>query len=99
MHADTQLGDRSRDIPPGRAKYVYPGKLVSGGPPLLTSEELKRTLLGNPMITGVATFPRFMSDADWVRGAAHLMREDGIEQFLVNMLYLMRHSIQDFVDQ
>jgi hypothetical protein len=97
-HFRAVLGDPSRDIPPVKAKYIYPGKIVAES---LSSTDMnvRRNLLGNPMYTGVASFPRFVSNAGWVRGAAYLMREDGIEQFLVNMLYLMRRSIRDFVSE
>lgn len=51
-----------------------------------------RSLFGNLLYTDVADFPRFMSDERWLKGASLLMREAGIEQYLVNMLYLPRNS-------
>lgn len=54
------------------------------------------SLFANPMYTGVADFPRLMPDDRWLHLAALLMRDAGIEQFLVNMLYMMRRSVRDW---
>jgi hypothetical protein len=36
-----------------------------------------------------------MSDEEWVAAAATAIRNEGPEQFLVNMLYILRKSLGD----
>ena len=62
---------------------------------LATDTNVMWNLFATPMYTGLADFPRFVSDERWVHSAALLMRDSGIEQFLVNMLYLIRRSARE----
>lgn len=99
-----RLSEAEHDLPPLTAKYVSPRRIFAE-PPGFTDEFLQIatdpnvmwSLFANPLYTGVADFPRLMSDERWLKGASLLMREAGIEQYLVNMLYLMRRSIRDWV--
>lgn len=51
-----------------------------------------RAMLCNPIYTGIMPYSRIISDEEWVAAAARSIREDGVEQFLVNMLYVLRES-------
>lgn len=61
------------------------------------SEATARGMMSNPIYVGVPPYRRIISDEAWVRTAAELIREEGAEQFLVNMLYMLRTSIVDAV--
>ena len=46
----------------------------------------------NPIYAGVAQFPPTVTDKDWVAACKTIIEEDGSEQFLVNMLALLRST-------
>lgn len=52
-----------------------------------------RGIVCNPVYTGVAPYPPITDDAIWIAAAKRAIKEDGIEQFLVNMLYVLRQSM------
>jgi hypothetical protein len=54
------------------------------------SPEAVKGILVNPIYTGVGPFPRLVEDAAWVRACAKLIEEEGPQQFLVNLLYVLR---------
>jgi hypothetical protein len=56
-----------------------------------------RGMLSNPVYVGVPPYNRVVSDEAWVRAAVKLIEEDGPEQFLVNLLYMLRVSMVDAV--
>ena len=58
----------------------------------MTPEKV-RALFCNPLYTGLAHFPRLIDDETWVRAAAQALREHGSEQWLVNMLYVLREFL------
>jgi hypothetical protein len=55
--------------------------------------ERVRALFCNPLYAGIAQFPRLVDDETWVRAAAQAIREHGPEQWLVNMLYVLREFL------
>ncbi len=57
------------------------------------SPEAIRGILVNPIYTGVSPFPRMVEDAAWVRACAKLIEDEGQEQFLVNLLYVLRECL------
>ncbi len=58
----------------------------------LTPKAIKG-MICNPIYAGVGPYPAILSDEEWVRAASRAIKEDGPEQFLVNMLYVMRASL------
>ena len=56
-------------------------------------EEKMRSLMCNPIYAGVGPFPAIVDDETWVRAAARMIEKEGSEQFLVNMLYVLRESL------
>ncbi|MBY3433584.1 hypothetical protein HFN89_05425 [Rhizobium laguerreae] len=54
------------------------------------TEEMVRGLLCNPLYAGIGPYPTIVDDATWVTVAAKSIREDGAEQWLVNLLYTLR---------
>jgi hypothetical protein len=55
--------------------------------------EKMRSLMCNPIYAGVGSFPAIVDDETWVRAAAQMIKKEGSEQFLVNMLYVLRQSL------
>lgn len=60
-------------------------------PDNLTVEQI-RGMICNPVYAGVGPYPPIVNDEAWVRAAAKMIEEEGAEQFLVNMLYMLRKS-------
>jgi hypothetical protein len=64
---------------------------VSGDTGNMTAEKV-RSLFCNPIYAGIGDFPALVDDETWVRAAARMITDEGPEQFLVNMLYVLRQS-------
>jgi hypothetical protein len=71
----------------------------SGTPMHELSPEAVKGILVNPIYTGVGPFPRMVEDAAWVRACAKLIEEEGTEQFLVNLLFVLRDCLPGSIDQ
>jgi hypothetical protein len=73
-----------------------PNVVVAKSGPLdeLLPEAIKGILV-NPIYTGVGPFPRLVQDDGWVRACAKLVEEEGVEQFLVNLLHVLRECFGD----
>jgi len=67
----------------------------SGTPPDELSPEAVKGILVNPIYAGVGPFPRLVQDDAWVRGCARMIEEEGSEQVLVNLLYVLRECLGD----
>jgi hypothetical protein len=81
----------------GRKPLPAPNVVVAraGTPPDRQSPETVKGILVNPICTGVGPFPRLVEDAAWVRACAKRIEEEGAEQFLVNLLYVLRECFQE----
>ena len=71
----------------------------AGTPPDQLSQEAVKGILVNPIYTGVGPFPRLVEDAAWVRACAKLIEEEGPQQFLVNLLYVLRECLPGATDR
>lgn len=58
-------------------------------------EESLKGMICNPTYAGLFPFPQLVSDEAWIKAASELIREEGPEQFLVNMLFVLRRSMAD----
>ena len=67
----------------------------AGTPPDQLSPGAVKGILVNPIYTGVGPFPRLVEDAAWVRACAKLIEEEGPQQFLVNLLHVLRECFQE----
>ena len=67
----------------------------AGAPPEQLSPEAIKGILVNPIYTGLGPFPRLVEDAAWVRACARLIGQEGAEQFLVNLLHVLRGCLQE----
>jgi hypothetical protein len=81
----------------GHSPLPMPNVIVarSGTPMHELSPEAVRGILVNPIYTGVGPFPRLVEDATWVRSCAKLIEDEGAEQFLVNLLCVLRECFQE----
>ena len=57
--------------------------------------EAVKGILVNPIYAGVGPFPRLVEDAAWVRACAKLIQKEGAQQFLVNLLYVLRECFRE----
>lgn len=57
-------------------------------------EEDVRGVLCNPIAAGIPPFPAVVDDEKWVAAAKKMIAEEGAEQFLVNLLYLLRRTYE-----
>jgi hypothetical protein len=67
----------------------------SGTPVDEPSPEAVKDILVNPIYAGVGPFPRLVQNDAWVRACARMIEEEGAEQVLVNLLYVLRESLGD----
>ena len=63
----------------------------SGTPPGQLSPEAAKGILVNPIYTGVGPFPRLVED----EACAKLIEEEGPQQFLVNLLHVLRECFHE----
>jgi hypothetical protein len=59
----------------------------------MTAAEVKGMLV-NPLYAGVGFSHQIVSDAHWVASCKRLLQQDGPEQFLVNLLFVLRQSLE-----
>jgi hypothetical protein len=71
----------------------------SGTPPEELTPEAVKGILVNPIYTGLGPFPRLVGDEAWVRACAKLIEEEGSEQFLVNLLFVLRECLPKDTDE
>ncbi len=58
----------------------------------MTPEKV-RAMFCNPIYAGLGRFAQIVDDETWIRAAARQIADYGSEQFLVNMLYVLRKSL------
>lgn len=89
MDIDSVFGNRgegARPLPKPTATFVS-----SDGIGEMTEGKI-RGIVCNPVYAGIGPFPGFITDEQWVRTAVAMIAEDGPEQFLVNLLHILRAS-------
>jgi hypothetical protein len=59
----------------------------------LTEAEI-RGMIANPIYAGVGPYPAMVTDEKWVSTAVKAIKEDGPEQFLANVLFVLRESLK-----
>ncbi len=63
-----------------------------------TGEDIQG-MLTNPIYAGLGPYPALIDDELYVAAAARLIREQGAEQFLVNLLAVLREAFGSPFDQ
>ena len=54
-----------------------------------------RGMVCNPIYAGFGPHSGLLSDEEWVAAAATAIKKEGAEQFLVNMLHMLRETFGD----
>jgi len=54
------------------------------------TEDQVRGVLHNPIYAGLGPYPAIVPDKDWIAVNIRLIKEEGPEQYLVNLLYVLR---------
>ena len=57
------------------------------------TEDMLRGIIANPIYAGLGPYPALIDEAQWIRSAVKMIETEGTEQFLVNMLYVLRQSL------
>lgn len=66
---------------------------VSGDESPWTPEHV-RGVISNPCYAGIGPYPPLVPEEAWVHTAARAIKDEGAEQFLVNMLEMLRQSFE-----
>jgi hypothetical protein len=91
MLMDDSIGPASN----GGHKPLPAPNVIVANPLDQPSPEAIRGMRLNPIHTGIGPFPRLVEDEAWVRAWAKLIVQEGAEQFLVNLLYVLRECLHE----
>ena len=53
----------------------------------------------NPIVTGIGSHPRSISDEDWVLSCERDVKEIGLEQFLTDLLHILRLTMPRYLGE
>lgn len=81
-----------RKLPAPNAAFRTSGQM--GG---ITPAEV-RGMISNPIYAGMGPFPALITDEEWVAAAVQAIKKEGAEQFLVNLLYVLRQTWETVED-
>jgi hypothetical protein len=81
--------DDERSTPLPRPSVSVP---EGGEDPAEFGEAGIRGVVMNPIYTGIGQYPKYIADDQWIAAARRILAEDGPDQFLVNLLYVLRRS-------
>ena len=68
-------------------------------PPDTWSHAEARGVSINPILTGICTHPRSISDEDWVLCCERDVEENGLAQFLTDLLHVLRLTIPTYLGE
>lgn len=57
-----------------------------------------RGMVCNPVYAGFGPYPALVSDEQWVAAAVTAVNKEGAEQFLVNLLHVLRETFAEDSD-
>jgi hypothetical protein len=75
-----------RKLPSPNAQFRSPDQMGNMAPADI------RGMICNPVYAGLGPFPQMVSDEEWVAAAAMFIKKEGTEQFLVNLLHVLRQT-------
>jgi hypothetical protein len=78
-----------RKLPPPNAKFRSADETDD-----FTPAEI-RGMVCNPVYAGFGPFPALVTDEQWVAAAAVAIEKEGAEQFLVNLLHVLRETFAE----
>jgi hypothetical protein len=80
---------QEKELPRPNVEWV-----CSGTPQAAMTEAGIKGILVNPLNAGAGPFPQLVSDAHWVDACKQLLQHETPEQFLVNLLFVLRQSME-----
>ncbi len=80
---------KKHTLPKPNARFHRPGETKPTDAPSVNG------MICNPIFTGMGKFPPLVDDEAWITAAGQFIAEEGAEQFLVNLLYLLRESLAE----
>lgn len=83
----------TNELPQPNVEWVPSGTATAA----MTEAGVKGMLV-NPLYAGAGPFPPLVSDAMWVAACKQLLQQESPEQFLVNMLFVLRRSLESLAD-
>ena len=54
-----------------------------------------RGMVCNPVYAGFGSYPGLLSDEEWIAAASQAIKKEGPEQFLVNLLHVLRETFTE----
>lgn len=84
---------QNKELPQPNVEWVR-----SGTPPAAMTAAGVKGILVNPLNAGAGPFPPLVSDAHWVGACKQLLQQESPEQFLVNLLFVLRQSLETLGD-
>ena len=78
--------DGERPLPKPNATFVSNDAVGE-----MTPDKI-RGIACNPVYAGVGLYPAIITEERWIRTAAKMIDEEGAEQFLVNLLHILRQT-------
>ncbi len=84
----------SKKSPSGKLPTPNAAFRASGQTGEFTSAEI-RGMVSNPVYAGMGPYPALVTDEQWVAAAATAIKKEGAEQFLVNLLYMLRQTLDE----
>lgn len=84
---------QDKELPRPNVEYV-----LNTTPTTEITEAGVRGILVNPLNAGAGPFPRIVSDSHWVGACKELLLRESPEQFLVNLLFILRQSLETLYD-
>ena len=58
------------------------------------NEQMVAGIVCNPVYAGIPPFPQMIDDETWIKAGVTMAREEGMRQYLVNLLYQLKNSIR-----
>ena len=81
-------GDPTQELPQPTVEFARSGN----SPDELTPAQIKGMVM-NPVCAGLGPFPPLVSDGQWIGACRRVLEEDSPEQFLVNLLFVLRQTL------
>jgi hypothetical protein len=79
-----------------KAKVRWPD--LSKPPETWSNAELRGVTI-NPIATGIGSHPRSISDEDWVMGCERDIGDNGLAQFLTDLLHILRLTVPKYLGE
>jgi len=73
---------------------VFPVAIKRGEKAEPVTREAILGILCNPVYTGMGKYPKITEEDVWIKSAMKAVEEIGLEQFFVNMVYVLKMSLE-----